>query len=288
MAIHRVLAQRLGLALLGLVLVTSACTSLAPTPPAGASPKTTSTAAKVIKPLPVNGDFDYQIGGAYPPAAPVKIIDRDRNDKPVTGRYTICYVNAFQTQPDERSFWTKKHPTLLLRHKGRFLVDPGWPDEYLFDVSTATKRKAIAKIVNGWIDSCAKTGFQAIEPDNLDSYTRSKGHLTSADNQAMARRLVKHSHAAGLAIAQKNTSQWGKTGRAIGFDFAIAESCEYYRECGSYTRLYGARVIEIEYTDDGRAAFNRACKSRGAKISILYRDRDVTPRGDRAYRNTTC
>lgn len=34
---------------------------------------------------PANGQFDYQIGGAYPPQSPVAIVDRDRFDPPVTG-----------------------------------------------------------------------------------------------------------------------------------------------------------------------------------------------------------
>ena len=80
----------------------------------------------------------------------------------------------------------------------------------------------------------------------------------------------------------------GLNGRRLGFDFAIAEECEVYRECGRYLRMYGRRVIEIEYTDNGRRAFLRACKARGSRISVLLRDRDVVPRGTTGYLYRTC
>lgn len=63
----------------------------------------------------------------------------------------------------------------------------------------------------------------------------------------------------------------------------VAEECEVYRECGEYTKTYGTRLIEIEYTDTPRSAYTRACAARSGKASILLRDRDVVPAGDRGY-----
>ena len=40
------------------------------------------------------------------------MVVRDRDDEPVDGRYSICYVNAFQTQPGESDAWPAE---LLLR-----------------------------------------------------------------------------------------------------------------------------------------------------------------------------
>ncbi len=246
--------------------------------------------AVAVTPPPVNGQFDYQIGGAYTPASSVTVVDRDRGASPVSGKYNICYVNAFQTQPDEASFWTGSHSDLLLKNsKGKYVSDPDWPGEYLLDTSTATKRAGIAAIENGWIDGCKSKGFQAIEPDNLDSWTRSKKLLTQADNVAMATLLATHAHADGLAIAQKNTSDLGSIGKTqVGFDFAIAEECSVYDECGSYTGPYGNNVIEIEYTDNARSAYTKACAAQGRTISVILRDRDVVPKGDSAYRYEYC
>jgi hypothetical protein len=43
-------------------------------------------------------------------------------------------------------------------------------------------------------------------------------------------------------------------------------------------RAYGREVIEIEYPDNGGpAGFDAACRARGRQISVVYRDRNVTP-----------
>ncbi|MHC5796904.1 endo alpha-1,4 polygalactosaminidase [Lacisediminihabitans sp. FW035] len=255
----------------------------------GAGLAHSAQAATVALP-PVNGQFDYQIGGSYTPSSSVSIVDRDRGASPVTGKYNICYVNAFQTQPDEASFWTSNHSNLLVkRANGTNLTDPDWPGEFILDTSTAAKRSSIATIVNGWIDGCKTKGFQAVEPDNLDSWTRSLNKLTKANNVAYATLLATHAHSIGLAIAQKNTSELGSTGKtSIGFDFAIAEECQVYSECGSYTGPYGNNVIEIEYTDNARSAYTKACATQGKSISVILRDRDVVAKGQSAYRYEYC
>jgi len=255
----------------------------------GAGLAHSAQAATVALP-PVNGQFDYQIGGSYTPSSSVSIVDRDRGASPVAGRYNICYVNAFQTQPDEASFWTSNHSNLLVkRANGTNLTDPDWPGEFILDTSTAAKRSSIATIVTGWIDGCKARGFQAIEPDNLDSWTRSGDTLTKADNVAYATLLAKHAHSVGLAIAQKNAPELGRVGKtAVGFDFAIAEECQEFTECARYTGVYGNNVIEIEYTDNDRSAYTEACGAQGTKISVVLRDRDVVVKEKSAYRYEHC
>lgn len=237
---------------------------------------------------PANGKFDYQIGGAYPPSDDVSVLDRDRNDSPIAGKYNVCYVNAFQTQPDEFDWWKANHEDLLLENaRGELVEDESW-NEILLDTSSVEKRAAILEIVGGWIDACAAKGFQAIEPDNLDSWTRSQGLLSQEHNVELAKLLVARAHAAGLAIAQKNTSELAPLHAAIGFDFAIAEECHWYDECDAYSAAYGALWFEIEYTDSGGAAnFQDACDARGDSTSIIYRDRDVAPSssGDHVYQS---
>ena len=250
-----------------------------------------SAARPAVALPPVAGVFDYQLGGSYRPASDVQIVDRDRTSSPAAERYSICYINAFQTQADEHSFWTRQHPHLLLRRDGRLVQDPGWPGEYVLDTSSADKRAGLAHIVGSWIDGCARKGFDAVEPDNLDSWTRHGVHgaLTEADNLAFATMLVHRAHADGLAVAQKNTAQVSKLGRAkVGFDFAVAEECSEYHECGSYTRWYGRRVIEIEYTDNPRSAYTRTCRAHSGRFSIILRDRDVVPRGQHGYHYEHC
>ena len=239
---------------------------------------------------PVNGQFDYQIGGAYTPLTSVTIVDRDRSAAPVSGKYNICYLNAFQTQPGEASFWTGSHSDLLLKNSnGSYVVDPDWDDEYILDTSTQTKRDGIAAIVNGWIDGCAAQGYQAIEPDNLDTWTRFPSRLTKANNLALATLLANRAHEKGLAIAQKNNPELGSDGKTSAkFDFAIAEECQAYEECGEFLTPYGNNVIEIEYTDNPRSAYTAACAAQGKAISVILRDRDVVAQGQSGYKYEYC
>ena len=257
----------------------------------GSAAETTTRAANPerparsrVEPPPVNAQVDYQIGGAYPPSATVGVVTRDRRESPAAGRYSICYVNAFQTQPEERPFWNE-HPGLLVRDEANHLVeDPQWPGEILLDTSTAQKRTELAAIVSGWISDCAAKGFRAVEADNLDSATRSGGRLSDQDNLALATSLAQAAHRRGLAIGAKNAAELGGAARKqAGFDFAVAEECQVYDECGRYTEVYGHHVIEIEYTDNGTAAFQQACRDHGQQISVLLRDRNVVQAGARGY-----
>ena len=250
---------------------------------------TPSASATGVRLPPAGARADYQLGGAYRLPTGVRIVSRDRTDAPASGAYSICYLNAFQTQPQETPWWRSRHPTLLLHTlAGREVHDPGWPGEVLLDVSTAAKRTVLASIVGHWIDGCAAKGFAAIEPDNLDSWTRSQGLLRSTQAVAFARLLVARAHLRGLAIAQKNTSELAPQGRGIGFDFAVAEECQVYAECGAYVAAYGREVIEIEYSDNGPSAFRAACAARAGRVSIVYRDRQLTMPGDPAYLYAAC
>jgi hypothetical protein len=226
---------------------------------------------------PLHADFDYQIGGAYPPPAGVRIVSRDRTASPAPGLYNICYVNAFQAQPDERASWPAD---LLLRDAhGKVVVDEDW-GEALLDIGTAAKRERVAARVDRWIDDCAAKGFDAIEPDNYDSYTRSQHLLTANDATAFITLLSRHAHARQLAIAQKNTVELAGLRKQTGLDFAVAEECAEYDECGEYAKAFDDRVIVIEYSDSG---LRKARSGFGGRLSIVRRDLDVSTPGSAGY-----
>jgi len=247
-----------------------------------------SLAVSVTLP-PAGGQYDSQLGGAYPPPPGTTIVSRDREDAPAPGIYSICYVNAFQTQPQDADWWTKNHPDLLLTDATSHPVgDPNWPGEFLLDTGTPAKRTALLPIVGAWIDQCASDGFQAIEADNLDTYSRSDNALSIADNLAFAEALTARAHALGLAFGQKNGAELGTRGREIGFDFAITESCQVYDECDAYADVFGRHVLEIEYSDTPLAAFATSCAVRGSQISVIRRDRNLSMPGDAAYLYETC
>jgi hypothetical protein len=249
---------RRGVLVLVLALLTAGC---GPARPEVAAP-------------PAGVGFDYQLGGAYPAGDDVGIVVRDRTASPDPDRYSLCYVNAFQTQPG-----TSDVPDELLLHgsDGTAVEDPDWPGEYLLDVSTADRRNAVLDVVGRWIDGCADDGFDGVDPDNLDSWTRSDGALTSDDAAAMARLLVTRAHADGLAIGQKNAVDL--TGEDLGFDFAVTEDCQAYDECTAYTAAYDV-VLDVEYDD---AAFGAACAAGYPHVSVVERDVDLTARGTAGY-----
>ncbi len=241
---------------------------------------TTATAASAdpppVTPLPAGTDVDYQLGGAADVPDHVGIVVRDRTDAPAGDRYNVCYVNGFQTQPGQRRFW-KQHWRLVLKRDGRPVEDEAW-GEWLLDVRTKAKRAALARIVGRWTRGCADDGFDAVEYDNLDSFTRSHGLLERRQSLAYARLLVGAAHATGLAAGQKNLA--GYDGTKIGYDFAVAEECGRYRECAAYVEDYGDRVLSIEYR---RADFRWTCSHVGDRLAVVLRDRDLTPTGVHAW-----
>lgn len=234
---------------------------------------------------PANSSFDYQLGGAYPPAKGVALVSRDRLAAPAPGIYNICYVNGFQTQPDERDFWTDDHPELLLQHPstGDYVIDPAW-DEIILDVRTRQSRAALVEIVGGWIEGCADAGFDAIEIDNLDTYARSEGLIDQESAVTFMASLSGIAHERGMAISQKNSAEVLDRIGELGTDFAVVEECNQFRECGDYTAIYGDQIYVIEYREED---FDFGCENF-ADVSIAFRDLDLVTPTDDGYIYESC
>ena len=286
---------------------------------AASAARSASTSAQpstgtVTLPAP-NGKWDYQIGGPYTPPSGVVTVSRDRTVAPASGLYNICYVNLMQTQPDEpgqsttnppygtTAWWLKNHPTVVLRDaSGKPIVDPVW-DEVVFDVRTPAQRTELASVQKPWIQACKDAGYQAIEPDNLDSDLRSSGYLKHSDVRAYLKDIVVYTHSIGLAIGQKNAigedssnaqvRQWRLDGPtfvdtvspAQGFDFAIAEECGQYDECGVYNAMYPGRTLVVEYKQTG---YTKACNLFASTLSVIRRNLDVTAPGTSGYVYSQC
>lgn len=228
---------------------------------------------------PANAGLDYQLGGAYPPPAGVEIVSRDRTEAPAAGLYNICYVNGFQIQPGEEATWMVDHPELILRDtNGDPVIDPDW-GEMLIDVGTPAKRTAVAAIVGEWIAGCRASGYQAVEIDNLDSYSRSQGLLTMNDAVATVALFADAAHAHDLAIAQKNSSELVPRRGEMHTDFVVAEECNRYHECDVYTGSYGDAVFVIEYR---QVDFTAGCAD-WPNLSVILRDRDLVTPSSAAY-----
>jgi hypothetical protein len=245
-------------------------------------------AVSACRPLPAGQPFDYQIGGAYPPPAGTGVVSRDWFDAdPLPDAYNICYVNAFQTQPDssgvridETANWPRD---VVLSDE-----DPAWPGEYFIDIATAGQRDQAAAHVARMVQVCAAKGFDAVEYDNLDSWTRVPNQaFDQEDAVAYATLLVGLAHQQGLAAAQKNTAELVTSGDAarIGFDFAVVESCGRYRECQVFDDFYNGALVAIEYT---RADFDAACAVLADTSAVVLRDQLVTRPGSPTYTIDQC
>lgn len=245
--------------------------------------------AHVTLPRP-GAPFEYQLGGADAPAPATEVVVRDVTAPP-SGRYDVCYVNGFQTQPAATDRLLAEHPGLVLHDGDEPVADPDWPDEVLLDVSTpALRERLAAELVGPLLDRCATAGFDAVEVDNLDSWTRSRGLLDTDDAVAFTALLVERAHARGLAYAQKNAAELTDRVRALGADLVVAEDCAAFDECATYADAYPV-VLDVEY---GAEAFARVCAAQGdpaaalPALSVVLRDRDVLPRGARGAVHGSC
>ena len=231
-----------------------------------------------------NAGFDYQLGGAYPPPAGVTVVSRDRTEAPAPRLYNICYVNGFQVQPGDEAWWRVNHPDLLLRDRnGKVVIDRDW-DEMMLAPTAAARREELAGVIGSWIAECAAEGFDAVEIDNLDTFTRTHGLIEEDDAVAQVRLYADAAHASGLAIAQKNSAEIVGRRDEMGTDFAVAEECNRWSECDAYTGAYGDQVLVIEYR---RRDFDSGCAAY-PDLSIILRDLDLVTPADKGYVRDAC
>ncbi|GAA1722289.1 endo alpha-1,4 polygalactosaminidase [Isoptericola hypogeus] len=277
-----------------LVLVVAGCAS----GQQESSSVSASPAGPTVGLPPAGGTFDYQLGGAYDEVAagrgatPIDIVVRDATAGPLPGAYSVCYVNGFQTQPEEADRWAGEREELLLHDAaGERVIDPDWPDEYVLDPSTAEQREGILDVLGPVVAGCAEAGFDAVEIDNLDTWTRFD-RIDAAGAYALAREYVRLAHGAGLAIAQKNAAEITRVAHdELGFDFAVAEECSVWSECGEYTDVYGDHVLQVEYPDslDGAGmTFDDVCASRDRAPLTVLRDRGLVDPGAEGYVYDAC
>lgn len=266
------LGLRATLPFLAIFLAPSGCT----TPDSEPSPPAFSLES------PKAGHFDYQLGTPYDPAADVGFLVRDRHQKPARGRYNICYINGFQTQPGEEDapHWNDHYDLKLKDDSGEYVMDGKW-NEFVLDTRTPRKRARLLEVISPWIAQCAADGFDAIEIDNMDSYLRTD--LIQPDHNAdLMRRIITVAKSLRLEVAQKNAIQIAEGLKA---DFAIVENCGQYDICGQYIDLFGSKTFVVEYNLDW---FTETCARFGSQANIVWRDEKLKPRGHQAFAYQQC
>jgi hypothetical protein len=165
------------------------------------------------------------------------------------GVKVVCYMDAGTYEPgrpDSGSF-----PTSL---KGKAVE--GWPGEFWLDVTAAgPNHAALQAIMLARFKTCQQKGFDAVEPDNLDSYENKPGFATTAADQLAYNEWIATTvHGLGLAVFQKNDLDQIDTLQPF-FDGILDEECNKYSECSTlapYTAA-GKPAWDAEYKEDGES-----------------------------------
>ncbi|THA60632.1 endo alpha-1,4 polygalactosaminidase [Streptomyces sp. A0958] len=243
----RVTAGRSALAVTVLmVLVTlTGCSSEPGRAPEGKASASARPAAARWQPKP-GTDWQWQLSGRLDTTvdAPVYDIDGfDRNAAEVEalhrkGRKVICYLSTGAWEdfrPDAARF-----PTAVLG-KGN-----GWKGERWLDIR---RTDVLEPLMETRIAMCAKKGFDAVEPDNMDGYRNKSGFpLTAADQLRYNRLIARTVHRHGMAVGLKNDLPQIPE-LVADFDFAVNEQCAQYEECEELTPFVeaGKAVFHVEY-----------------------------------------
>jgi len=154
------------------------------------------------------------------------------------GQHVICYVDVGSWErwrPDARRF------PLAVRGKSN-----GWPGERWLDVR---RLSVLEPIMRARFAMCARKGFDAVEPDNMDGFENPTGfHITPAQQLTYDRWVAHAVHRLGMAVFEKNDPEQAARLQP-SFDGALDEQCNQYHECGSF-RPYlraGKPVLNAEY-----------------------------------------
>ena len=222
---------------------------------------------------------------AYDTPSGVGIVVRDKDSEIATGLYNICYLNGGQIQDYELNWWQDHCPECLLRDgDGDLVEDPEWEGEFVLDIHNSSHREKIVGIQSKWIRECKDDGFDAVEMDNLDTFTRFS-QIKKDNTVDWIKSLSDHAHSVGLAIAQKNTAELLERADEMGTDFAVVESCNKWDECQDFIDVYGKMVLAVEYR---QKHFNKGCEDFGGKIPIIYRDHNLHDPSKDDYQFDSC
>lgn len=218
-------------------------------------------------------DWQWQLSGRLDTTVDAPVYDIDGFDRSAAevaalhrkGRKVICYLSTGaweKFRPDAARF-----PTEVLG-KGN-----GWKGERWLDIR---RTDVLEPLMETRIAMCAKKGFDAVEPDNMDGYRNRTGFpLTAADQLRYNRLIARAAHRHGMAAGLKNDLPQIPE-LVADFDFAVNEQCAQYEECEELTPFVkaGKAVFHVEY----ELPVARFCaQSRRLKLSSLRKAYELGP-----------
>ncbi|MDQ0796770.1 endo alpha-1,4 polygalactosaminidase [Streptomyces sp. B1I3] len=191
-------------------------------------------------------DWQWQLSGRVDTTVDAPVYDIDGFDQDAAtvsalhrkGRKVICYLSTGAWEdfrPDAEKF------PASVRGKTN-----GWEGEWWLDIR---RTDILEPLMETRIAMCAKKGFDAVEPDNMDGYLNSTGFpLTGKDQLRYNRLIARIAHRHGMAVGLKNDLPQIPE-LVDDFDFAVNEQCAQYGECGTLTPFIeaGKAVFHAEY-----------------------------------------
>ena len=168
------------------------------------------------------------------------------------GAHAICYLDAGSAE-SWRSDYRKFDPAEM----GGPLS--GWPDERFIDVADWSKPvpkryETLRTIMSYRIGLCRREGFDAIEADNVNTYTNGDlggFRLSMAEERTYVERLILLAHHDHLAFFLKNEINGDGLLKELApkVDGEIDEQCWQYSECAALRIFVGERkpILNIEY-----------------------------------------
>jgi hypothetical protein len=222
---------------------------------------------------PPDAQWQYQLQGTIDRSNAARVFDIDGDETPVAtvralkrdGRYVVCYFSA-GTYESFRSD-SRRLPASV---RGRAVE--GYGNERWLDVR---RLDLIAPLLRARMRTCARKGFDAVEPDNVDGYANPTGFpLRRSDALRFTRWLARTAHRLGLAVGLKNSTGL-VSALAPRFDFAVVEQCLQYDECERYRPFVrrGKPVYEVEYEGSTQSVCPRAGRMG---INTIVKNVDLT------------
>jgi hypothetical protein len=186
------------------------------------------------------------------------------------GVHVLCYV-SMGTWEDWRPD-AGQYPAAVI---GKEWTE--WKGERFLDIR---RLDLLAPVIEARLDMCKAKGFDAVEPDNIDTYQDGKAitgfDLTAADQIRFNLWLAKAAHERDLAIGQKNIPDL-TTDLEPHFDFAVTEDCFADSWCDDVRPYldHDKAVFAIEYTDT-RVKLKAICPGAVADgYSVILKHRDL-------------
>ena len=236
---------------------------------AGSSATPKADAARWM-PKPGTAAWQFQLQGKIDTSIDADVYEVDGFDvsaKTVAelhtqGRKVICYmdVGSWENYRADKN----RFPKSVIGRKYE-----GYPNERWLDIRRFHK---FAKPLKARIAMCARKGFDALEPDNINGYENPTGFPLTARHQLRFNRwIARQAHKKGLSVGLKNDGPQARN-LVRDFDFAVVEQCFQYDECGQYLPFIraGKAVFSVEYELSNRKFCGRAEKLNFNSIGKEY------------------